>query len=267
MTYHRAEDLDHAKRLLREHPDFFLMCGNTDVSVVLKKKSEIEGIIDIGSLDELRYLDISPDRVRIGALATITDILEERELCIRLPLLEAAAEQFASRQIRNLATLGGNIANASPAADLTAVLLALRASVTLGSVEGERTIAIEELFCGYKCTKLEHEIILNIDIPLEAHSWYYRKTGARERLNIAKVSLAVAKYADGYAVSGASLNPYAVRFTHLETLLDSGSISDEKIEEALTQDISPSGSFRSTKEYRMRVAANMVREALSKLCS
>jgi len=252
-------------QLLSEHPDLLLMCGNTDVAVRLKKQKEIGGIIDISHLDEFCYIKREPGTIRIGALTTISDILDDEKVQRYLPLLAAACGAFASRQIRNLATLGGNIANASPAADLSAVLLVLHATVTLGSVEGEKCVALEDLFCGYKCTKLDHEMILSINIPLQEHKWYYRKTGTREQLNISKVSLAVAKYGGGYAVSGTSLNPYAVRFRHLEEVLNSGGVSDEKIEKALAEDISPSGSFRSTREYRMRVAFNMLKEAMAKL--
>jgi CO/xanthine dehydrogenase FAD-binding subunit len=263
MMYFRAKDLDDAMKLISEHPDFLLMCGSTDIAVQLKKPKAVNRIIDISTLNELQYIKIASNTIHIGALTTITDILESTEVRAHLPLLIAAAEVFASHQIRNLATLGGNIANASPAADLTSVLLVLNATVTLGSLEGERVIDLEDLFCGYKCTKLDHEIILSISIPLQEHLWYYRKTGARERLNISKVSLAVIKNSKGYCISGASLNPYAVRFRHVENLLNSGDLSDEKIREALEQDIAPSGSLRSTKAYRIRVAYNMIKEALS----
>lgn len=265
MTYHRAEHLDDAMNLIHKHPDFVLLCGSTDVAVQLKKPKNVNGLIDISALTELQSIEIAPERIYIGALATITDILESVAVRTHLPLLIAAAEVFASHQIRNLATLGGNIANASPAADLTAVLLVLNATLTLGSREGRREIDLEDLFCGYKCTKLDHEMILGITIPLQEHQWYYRKAGARERLNIAKVSLAVIKNSRGYCISGASLNPYAVRFRHVENLLNSGDVSDEKIREALEQDIAPSGSFRSTKAYRKRVVFNMIKEALSRV--
>jgi len=261
--YLRAKDLDDAMQLITEHPDFLLICGSTDVAVQLKNQKPVNGIIDISALNELQYIKIASNTMVIGALTTITDILESTEVQTHLPLLIAAAEVFASHQIRNLATLGGNIANASPAADLVTPLLALDATVTLGSQEGERVIDLEDLFCGYKCTKLDHEIILGITIPLQKHLWYYRKTGVRERLNIAKVSLSMIKNSKGYCISGASLNPYALRFRHVENLLNSSDFNDEKIKEALELDISPSGSLRSTKVYRMRVAFNMIKEALS----
>lgn len=267
MMYFRAKDIDHAMMLIAEHPDFILICGSTDVAVQLKKPKAVNRLIDISTLNELRYIKTVSNTIHIGALTTITDLLESSEVRTHLPLVVAAAEVFASHQIRNLATLAGNIANASPAADLTSVLLVLNATVTLGSCEGQREIALEDLFCGYKCTKLDHEIILSINIPLQEHQWYYRKAGARERLNIAKVSIAVIKHNKSYCISGASLNPYAVRFRDVENVLNTGDFSDEKIREALEQDIAPSGSFRSTKAYRKRVAFNMIKEAISGFAS
>jgi len=265
MIYHRAEDLDDALELIHQHPGYLLLCGSTDVAVQLNDQNPVQGLIDIGGLNALRSIEMDSEDIRIGALATITEIMESEAIRTHLPLLVAASEVFASHQIRNLATLGGNIANASPAADLTAVLLVLKARLTLGSKQGRREIALDELFCGYKCTKLDHEMILGITIPLQKHRWYYRKVGARERLNIAKVSLAVVKNSGGYCISGASLNPYALRFRQVEELLNSGNVSDEKLEKALAEDIAPSGSFRSTKAYRTRVAFNMVKEAFSRL--
>ncbi len=263
MIYHRAKNLDDAMKLIAEHPDFLLMCGSTDVAVGLKKQKSVNGIIDIHALTELQGIKIVSNTMLIGALTTITDILESTEVRAHLPMLFAVVKVFGSHQIRNVATIGGNIANASPAVDLTVVLLALNATVTLGSQKGERIIDLEALFCGYKCTKLDHEIILDIRIPLQEHQWYYRKAGARERLNITKVSLAMVKNSEGYCISGASLNPYALRFRKVESLLNSDNFSDEKIKEALAQDTAPSGALRSTKAYRVRVAFNMIKEALS----
>jgi len=133
MIYHRAENLADALNLIHQHPDFLLLCGSTDVAVQLNGQKTVKGLIDIGSLNELRTVEIAPESIHIGALATITEIMESAAVRTHLPLLIAASEVFASHQIRNLATLGGNIANASPAADLTAVLLVLNATLTLGS--------------------------------------------------------------------------------------------------------------------------------------
>lgn len=267
MMYHSAKNLDDALNLIYRCPDSILLCGSTDVAVQISKKKTVNTLIDISALTELQSIKTDSNSIHIGALVTITDILNSVSVQEHLPLLESAAKVFGSHQIRNLATLGGNIANASPAADLTTVLLVLNATLILGSKQGKREIALEDLFCGYKCTKLDHEMILGITIPVQEHQWYYRKVGARERLNISKASLAVVKNSEGYFVSGASLNSYAARFKHVETVLNKSDFNDKNIEDALEQDIHPSGSLRSTKEYRKKVAFNMIKEALKGLTS
>jgi CO/xanthine dehydrogenase FAD-binding subunit len=265
MTYHRPKDLDEALSLLERFPDALLLCGSTDAVLQLEHRPETEGIIDLHALEGLHYIQVDADVLKIGALATVNDLLHSDEVRRHLPLLAACSETFGSHQIRNLATVGGNIANASPAADLTAALVALGAAVTLGSRSGERTLPLEELFCGYKCTKLSHEIVLGITIPLCEHQWYYRKAGARERLNITKVSIALVKTREGYRVSGASLGPNAARFRTLEALLNGGRFDDDAIRDALEKDTDPSGGYRSTKAYRLKVAFNMLKEALTQL--
>ena len=265
MTYYRPKTLDEALRLLERYPDHLLLCGSTDAVLQLQHRPEIGGIIDIHAIEELRTIERQDEALQIGALATVNELLQSDAVRRELPLLAACAEQFGSHQIRNLATLGGNIANASPAADLTAALVALEASVTLASRGGERTLPLEELFCGYKCTKLDHELITAVTVPLREQRWYYRKAGARERLNIAKVSIALTCGSGGFRISGASLGANAVRFRTLEALLDGGAYDDAAIKEALAKDTDPSGGYRSTKAYRLRVAFNMIKEALSKL--
>lgn len=265
--YYRAKHLDDALNLIHKYPNAILLCGSTDVAVQLSKKKTVNTLIDISALTELQSIKTVSNSIYIGALVTITEILNSIPVQTHLPLLESAAKVFGSHQIRNLATLGGNIANASPAADLSTVLLVHNATLILGSKKGKREIAFEDLFCGYKCTKLDHEMILGIMIPLQKHQWYYRKVGARERLNISKASLAVVKNSEGYFVSGASLNSYAVRFKQVEAVLNKGDFNDKKIKDALEQDIHPSGSLRSTKEYRKKVAFNMIKEALKGFAS
>ncbi|MEA3522961.1 MAG: FAD binding domain-containing protein [Campylobacterota bacterium] len=264
MTYTKAKNLDEALTLMGSYSEPILICGSTDIALQLKKKKNESHLIDISALDELAYIKKNTHAIEIGALSTINDILYNQDIQTHLPLLNAVSNLFASHQIRNLATIGGNIANASPVADLIAPLIVLNATLTLSSKEGQRVIKLEDLFCGYKCTKLNHEIIHSIHIPIQEHLWYYRKVGSRERLSISKVSLAIIKTDDTYYISGASLNPYSSRFRHLEALLNQNICSDNAIKEALEKDIHPSGSLRSTKEYRKHVTFNMIKEALVK---
>ncbi|WP_345985325.1 FAD binding domain-containing protein [Sulfurimonas sp. HSL-1656] len=263
MNYRRAANLDEATALLAQYPEAQLLCGSTDAALQLRHAPQTTVLIDIHTLEELRGISVEGDYMRIGALVTLNELLRSDVVRASLPLLAACTETFGSHQIRNLATVGGNIANASPAADLTAALVALEATVTLTSQDGERSVPLETLFCGYRCTKLDHELITAVTVPLQTGSWYYRKAGTRERLNIAKVSIALTHGHGGFRISGASLGPNPVRFRTLEALLDGGVYDDAAIKAALESDTDPSGGFRSTQAYRLRVAFNMIKEALS----
>ena len=261
MIYLKAQNVKDATKLIEQNPHFSLLFGGSDLALKVQKNT-IEGIIDISHLQELSYIRESQNSVEIGSLTTINTILNNEIVKKHLAILAEASQNFASYQIRNIASIGGNIANASPVADLIAPLLVLNARVTLVSTHGERTILLEDLYSGYKSLNLKNELIKSFTITLKTQQHYYRKVGPRKSLNISKLSLAIVKNEDGFFISGASLNPYISRFKHLETLLNTAAFSDDMIREAISKDISPSGSYRSTKEYRSRVLFNMLKDAL-----
>ncbi|MEA1954969.1 MAG: FAD binding domain-containing protein [Campylobacterota bacterium] len=263
MIYLNAKNLKNALLLKKKHPNFFPLCGSSDISLKLRNNS-IDGIIDISHLSELNYIDKTKNTITIGASTTINSLLENSDINRYIPILADASKEFASHQVRNIASIGGNIANDSPVADLIAPLLVLDAKVNLLSSNTKRTIFLHELLIGFKSLDLNNEIIISLDIPIKKAQHYYRKVGARAKLNIAKLSLAMIRNKDGFFISGASLNPYVKRFSNLETLLNSGEFNDELIKIAIDKDISPSGSFRSTKEYRSAVLFNLVKDALGK---
>ena len=263
MIYLNAKNLEDALRLKEENPNFTLLFGASDIALKIKK-NQVSGIIDLTYLNELSYIQKNGDKIKIGALTTINTILEDSYINEFFPILAEASNEFASHQIRNIASLAGNIANDSPVADMIAPLLVLNTKVTLLSVRSERTIFLSDLIIGFKSLDLNNEIISSFEIEIQKHQHYYRKVGPRAKLNIAKLSLAVVKQDKKYLISGASLNPYVQRFKNLENLLNINNYNDEKIKEAIKKDISPSGSFRSTKEYRYKVLFNMVKEALQK---
>ena len=261
MTYLRADNIKQATELIDANPTFPLLHGGSDLALKIKSGS-IEGIIDISHLKELEYIKKDGEILEIGALTSINTILNDKKVIQHFPLLTEACQSFASHQIRNIASLAGNIANDSPVADLIAPLLVLRAEVILVSIKGTRTLPIHELFQGFKQLNLNRELISSFKIPLLEHNYYYRKVGPRANLNISKVSLAMVHNRDGYFLSGASVNPFVMRFRHSEELLNSKVFSKDLLKNALAKDIAPSGSFRSTKEYRSSVLLNMILEAL-----
>ena len=261
MIYLKPKTEKEMLSFVNQYKDFFIFCGGTDLTLKLKKQP-LAGVIDISSLNQYRYIKKENSTIYIGALTTINTILEDNYIKNYIPLLSEVSKEFASHQIRNIATIGGNIANASPVSDLIAPLLVLDTKVILLSLAGEREIPLYQLFDGFKSLTLKDEVIVSFKIELKENQHYYRKVGSRAKLNISKLSLAMVKTDENYYLSGASLNPYTKRFYSVEKLLESGEFNDEKILECLEKDIAPSGSFRSTKEYRFRVLLNMINEAL-----
>lgn len=260
MIYIKPKTVDELLTSLDKYDDFYIFCGGTDL-VLKMKKDDIGGVIDISALDEFDFISKKDDStLSIGALSTINSLLYSKEIEKNFPLLIDVVKDFASHQIRNVATIGGNIVNASPVADMIAPLLVLDSTVNLLGINGKRVIPLKNLLNGYKSLDIKKEIITSIDIPIKEHKYYYKKIGARDRLNISKLSLAMVNRRGEYYLSGASLNKYITRFSNVENELKLNGFNKEKILKSLEKDISPSGSFRSTKEYRIKVLLNMIEE-------
>jgi xanthine dehydrogenase small subunit len=165
-SYARAADLHDALALLAEHPDAVLVAGSTDWGVDVNLRSARAAfVIGIDRVAELRGLEEHDEAVVIGAGLTLSEI--EQRLGGRVPLLAELLPQFASRLIRNGASLGGNLATASPIGDAAPVLLALGADVTLASLSGERSVPLSDFFTGYRETvRRPDEVIRSVRIPL-----------------------------------------------------------------------------------------------------
>ena len=260
MRYIKAETLDDAVSLKSKYTQYIFFSGGSDLSLHLKN-SETLGLIDISHLKSLKGIQEREGRLTIGALTTINDLLESEVVKKRVPLLYSVCETFASHQVRNIATLAGNIVNDSPVADMIAPLLVLRSDVTLYSEQGERTLVLEEIFKAYKSLSIESEILHSFTMEFQSGDYYYRKVGLRNQLNITKVSLVLLKDKTDFILSGASLNPYVQRFFNLEKLLSSGVYDEKSIVHAIEKDTNP----HSQKEYKRQVLFNMLQEALESL--
>ena len=164
----RPTDLQEALALLAERPGSVVVAGSTDwgVEVNLRGRRALS-VVAVDRLPELRGLEADDDAITLGTALTLSE-LEER-LGGRLPLLDQVWPQFASRLIRNGATLGGNLATASPIGDTPPALLALEAGVVLASVRGERVVPLADFFTGYRTTVREpDELIRAVRVPLPA---------------------------------------------------------------------------------------------------
>jgi CO/xanthine dehydrogenase FAD-binding subunit len=234
------------------------MAGCTDLYVALNFGTmKGQTFLNLWGLDELRQVAMRGDVLSIGALCTYTDIIRSALIGTRVPMLVAAARQVGGVQIQNRGTIGGNVANASPAGDTLPVLAATDAVVVLRSATGERRIPLREFYTGYRTTALAaNELIASIEIPRIRGRQWFRKVGTRAAQAISKVVMAGV---DGVPprIALGSVAPTVVRLPKTEQALVSGAAIGEA-QRVLLDEIVPIDDVRSTAEYRRRVAANLL---------
>ena len=192
-TFVRPASLAQALSLLTDHPDATVVAGATDWGVeVTLRAARPTFSIAIDRLPELRELVVGDAEIRIGAALTLTEI--ERRLDGRVPLIDLLLPQFASRLIRNLATLGGNLGTASPIGDAAPVLLALDARLVLVGPAGARTVDLADYFTGYRATvRRTDELITEVVVPLPlAPLTAFHKIAKRRFDDISSVAVAFA---------------------------------------------------------------------------
>jgi len=271
--------LREAYAAMAESPAARPIAGGTDLMVALTGElgEPPARIVDLWRLDELREISADGKELTIGALATYTQIRRSALCREHLPGLVEAAATIGAAQIQNRGTLGGNIANASPAGDTLPVLLAMDASFVLGSVRGERTVPATEFWPSYRRTALApEELIVRIRIPLAGgQEVRYRKVGTRRAQAISKVVLALA-WREVPGVPGwtnvrvalGSVGATPIRARATEDALQGRSPNPEAADlaaETLAGEIHPIDDVRSTAEYRRIVAARvlhrLIREA------
>lgn len=271
--------LREAYRAMADSPPARPIAGGTDLMVALTGElgEPPARTVDLWRLDELRGITSDGDEMTIGALTTYS-VIRASALCREhLPGLVEAAGTIGAAQIQNRGTLGGNIANASPAGDTLPVLLAMDASFVLGSVRGERTVAAADFWTGYRQTALAaDELVVRIRIPLAGgQEVRYRKVGTRRAQAISKVVLALAwrerpgiRGWTGVRVALGSVAATPIRARATEAAIDGRSPNPETADlaaETLAGEIHPIDDVRSTAEYRRIVAARilhrLIREA------
>jgi CO/xanthine dehydrogenase FAD-binding subunit len=275
ISLEAPRDLETALRLLAADRGTRPFAGGTDLMVLLESGNLPPGrYVNIWGLGELRGIAASTDHVSLGALTTYTDVLSDPVLQSEFPLLCSAARQTGGVATQNRGTLGGNIANASPAADSPPALLVYDAELELRSIRGVRRVPYARFHTGYKTMDLvAGEIISRIVLPRRQSAWRqtYRKVGTRSAQAISKVCLAAAIDLDGnrvrdVRVAFGSVAPTVVRCTHVEAAVRDRILDGElasTVSAALILDISPMDDLRSTARYRLRVAQNLLIQFLT----
>jgi xanthine dehydrogenase small subunit len=250
--------LDHALRLLHDEPRTPL-AGATDLYVALNFGTlEPRRFVDLWFLDELRGIALQGETLVLGALVTYTALIRSPLVAERLPMLIEAARQIGGRQIQNRGTLGGNLANASPAGDSLPVFAAADAVVVLRSVAAERRVPFNEFYTGYRKTLLRpDELIIAIEVPPIEGKQFFRKVGTRAAQAISKLVLAGVKSATPRIAFG-SVAPTVVRVRKTERALADGS-GIEAAASILAEEIAPIDDLRSSADYRGQVAGRLLR--------
>jgi len=263
--------------LMASHPgEWKPFAGGTDLMVLLEQgKLTHRKFLSIARISELRGIEVTKSHVEIGTLTTYTQLQRSPVLREEFPLLCRAASETGSIANQNRGTLGGNIANASPAADSPPALLAYDAELELMSKRGSRCVPYIRFHTGYKQMEIgADEIISRIRLPrIDKHRrQYYRKVGTRRAQAISKVCFAgTAEVIDGQIINiriaVGSVAPTVIRCAKTEAVLlkSTGSSRIKDAQEQLAVEMSPVDDLRSNAKYRARVAQNLLAEFLTQL--
>jgi len=276
-----TQKIEEALNYLDKFSKVHILAGGTDLLVNLYKESprlpDFDYLLDISNIPELKFLTLVDKFIEIGPLVTHSRLINEPFINNNFPVLVTAAQTIGSTQIRNRGTIGGNIVNASPAADLLPPLITLRAEVELTSKKGKRVSSLEEFLAGpYKTELQANELLTKIKIPLLGDNYYtdFQKIGRRKALSIARLSLAlVAKidkkgiFHDTRVVPG-SATPYPQSLPVTEEAINGKFIFDIDVEEigkiTSKEMVSITGERWST-PYKKPTIAVLIKRALKKI--
>ncbi len=250
--------LDEALMILRDEQRT-PVAGATDVYVALNFGTFApRKFVDIWALDELRTISMRDDTLVIGALTSYTSLIQSHLVGDHVPMLVEASRLVGGVQIQNRGTLGGNIANGSPAADGVPVLAATDAIVVLRSIGGERRVPVNSYYTGYRKTVMRpDELIVAVEIPHVEGTQWFRKVGTRAAQAISKIVIAAVR-APSPRIALGSVAPTVIRVPKTEAALASGASIDEAAD-ILGMEIVPIDDVRSTADYRRRVSMNLLR--------
>jgi CO/xanthine dehydrogenase FAD-binding subunit len=270
--------LDVVLQILADSPDRYTpIAGGTELMVALGAgRLQSKKFISLWNLEELRFIEVASDAIIIGAGSTFTDIRNHPVIANEFSILAQAASWTGSIANQNRGTLGGNIVNASPAADSPPALLAYDAELTIVSSRGPRTVLYRDFHLAYKKTVLEPDEILHsvtVSRNLKGYKTYIRKVGPRNAQAISKVAIAALARMNGrriedIRIGAASVREYPARLTATEQSLTGKTVTPETIaaaRAAILSEVRPIDDIRSTAKYRAAVAANLLEEFLRDL--
>ena len=275
FDYHRPATLEELWPLREANPGGRIVAGGTDLMVRVAARVERPGVmLSLRGIATLSGIEAEGDKTRVGATTTIANLAADPLLTERYPVLVEAARCLGSPQIRNAATVGGNLCNASPCADTAPPLLVLEATARLRGPGGERDVPLVDFFRGPGETCMaDDEILAALVLPAPApgaRGAFLKKR--RVRMDLALASVALQLTMDGATcvdarVAAGSVAPVPLRMESVEQVLCGAAIDDgvlEQAAEAARQAVSPITDLRTTDEYRRHIIGVYVKRTVQR---
>ena len=278
---HQADSIDDVLRILEKNPGTKIMSGGTDVLIKMKeRKLKDAEIVSIGDIDELNGISIDAEgTIIIKAATRFIDIITDENVLMHIPTLAKACNQIGSPQIRNIATIGGNLCNGAVSADVVPILLVMDAELHIKNVDGEvRIINVNDFHTGpgQTCLDSGKEILTEIHIRQENYHGYgfdYYKYGKRNAMEIATLGCGVAvklnddkTIIDDFKISYSVAAPTPRRCISLEKLMIGKDVTEETINLIKPENIEeliPRDSWRASKDFRLQLIKETGRRTAS----
>lgn len=277
FSLHRPEALEEALKLLSELEGSRPIAGGTDLLIGLREGDcKVKHLVDLGLVKELRYIREDEGMIRIGSTTILAQVVESRLINAKAPVLSEASSLLGSVQIRNLATIGGNLCNASPGADTAPPLLVLGAEVAVASREGLRSMPLSELFAGPNRASLAPAELLTeicFPVPPARSGASFQKLGRRKGCTLSLINAAAYLEMNGEAcrdarVAFGACAPTPIRVPDVEVLLKGVKLDIKAIKDVSSACyglVQPStrAHARASEEYRREMSCVLMRRALT----
>ena len=278
FDYLKPGSMDEALEVLKTNEHCFALAGGTDLLVTMKSDTaKTKCLVDLKAISGIDAIECD-DGFNIGAMATVREIEKSPLIREKLPVLSEAAATLGSIQIRNRATVGGNLCHGSPAADMAAILMAMDSEVRIASANGERRVKLEQFFTGPGSTVVDPgEILAGIHIPEEMQDYrgIYMKHGPRRAMDIGIVNIGILLDADfdnglcrRIMIAMGAVGPTPLRALKAESMLNGNHMTPELIAqaaEAAAEEARPITDFRASAEYRKAMVASLVSKGLKQI--
>ena len=271
FDYIKPGDMAGAIAALQANDEPYLLAGGTDLLIGMKTRAvQPKCLIDLKGIPNIDGIEYD-DGFKLGALTTVRDVEVSPLIREKIPALSEAAGTLGSIQIRNRATIGGNLCHGSPAADMATILLAMNCEVKIATGNGARTIGLDQFFIAPNRTALKpNEILWQLIIPKEIEQFkgIYLKHGPRKAMDIGLVNIAILLDADAGSglcnqimIALGAVAPRPIRAKKAEALLNGNKLKPETIQkaaEAAAGEATPITDFRASAGYRKDLVENLV---------